>query len=394
MIGLLTYLPTTAYFPQFFFLLAFAYALFRERARIQKDFSDFLFERKHPISTNLAIIGSIIFLSSLNRIIHWKAASQWGEMFPYFFLLIPAYILAIYFKERDAKTLAIFVVLESVVVILEWMSGVSTFDTRLHGFRDFGDTDLAYFTRPLGWSESSSVMATKLLITWFLIDFFDFRSRWWWLAKGLMLAAVILTFNRSVLLALGIYLVISQSIAFLKLKYSFENAILGFVGIVVGSIGAIGVGILKWREIIGQLTRNKGTVELTGREYIWADFIDFIFANPLYGNNSIKLWLDEYHAHNAYIELIATNGIIIACIYFLLIARNIHSKNWVFVVPILIFGITQYAFFWGISLFDILFWVILFGGKKIIPDPVLPVGQFPEVQPLKYSEEKRPLSNS
>ena len=95
--------------------------------------------------------------------------------------------------------------------------------------------------------------------------------------------------------------------------------------------------------------------------YVIAGFAAFyLLAGALLGNNSIKLWLDGYHAHNAYIEVIATNGVFIALLYFTLIYRNIRKSNWVYVIPILIFGLTQYGFFWGISLMDILFYVILF----------------------------------
>jgi len=122
---------------------------------------------------------------------------------------------------------------------------------------------------------------------------------------------------------------------------------------------------LKWQELISQLTRNTGKIELTGREYLWADFYLFIQDHLVYGNNSVKLWLDGYHAHNSYIEVIATNGIFISLLYFVLIYRNIRKSNWVYVIPIMVFSLTQYGFFWGISLMDILFYVILF---KIKPD--------------------------
>ncbi len=360
MIGLLTYLPTTAYFPQYFFLLAFLYALVRDREKLLKDFYGFRNDSKHSINWNFLIIALIIFFSSLNRIIHWDSARELTDFFPYFVLLVPTYVLAITFKRSDAKVLIGLIVLEALVVIAEWTTGVSTFDRSLEGFSAFAADELAYFQRPLGLSESSSHIASKLFLAWLLLDFFKLKEKIWLVAKVIIFLGVFMTFNRSVILALGIYLVISQGMSFLTLRYKLENAWIAFVSFGIGLIGFVGVVLFKGQELINQFTRNKGTIELTGREYIWADFIKFIQENLIYGNHSIKLWLDGYHAHNAYIELIATNGIFIAALYFLLIYRNMKSSNWMFVLPILIFGLTQYAFFWGISLFDIVFWVILF----------------------------------
>lgn len=360
MIGLLTYLPTTAYFPQYIFLLAFLFILIRERGLLLESFTQFYRKSSHPINWNFLIVVLIILFSTLNRIIHWDTIGDVATLFPYFILLIPTYVIAIGFNKNDAKVLVFLIAIEAVVVILEWFMGVSSFDSSLAGFKAFEVGDLVYNQRPLGISESSSHIAAKLFLGWLMLDFYGFKNKLWWTVKGVLLAAIIFTFNRSVLLSLGVYLVISQTVGFLKLRYKLEDAIVGLVTSVVGAAAFIGGGIMYGEQIFNQVTRNKGTVELTGREYLWKDFGDFIFEHLAYGNNSVKLWMDGYHAHNSYIEVIATNGVFIAFLYFLLIYRNIKSSNWLFVVPVLVFGLTQYAFFWGISLMDILFWVILF----------------------------------
>ena len=373
MTGLLTYLPTTAYFPQYFFLLAFAYILVRERTRFLLSFQQFYKEPKHPISWNLVIIGLIILFSSLNRLIHWDSISDLGTLFPYFILLIPTYVIAIGFNKTDAKILVSLVAVEAVIVIAEWFMGVSTFDASLAGFKAFEVGDTAYNQRPLGISESSSHIASKLFLGWLMIDFYGFKNKVWWLVKGLLLAAIVFTFNRSVILSIGVYLGVRQVVAFFPLRYKLENAILVFNSTIAGFVGLVLIIVYKGESIVSQLTRDTGTVELTGREYLWKDFGEFIFEHLVYGNNSVKLWLDGYHAHNSYIEVIATNGVFIALLYFILVYRNIKSSNWFFVLPILIFGLTQYGFFWGISLMDILFWVILFTvpNKLMESQPIL-----------------------
>jgi len=219
MVGLLTYLPTTAYFPQFFFLLAFLYVLIRDKEMLLKSFSEFRNNPKHPINWNFLIIVLIIFFSALNRLIHWDSAGSISEIFPYFILLVPTYVIAIGFRFSDAKVLVAFVAIEAVVVLIEAYFNVSTFDRSLEGFRQFEEGSIAYFHRPLGISLSSSHIASKLFLSWLMIDFFKFKSKLWWFVKALLLVAIVLTFNRSVLLSVGVFVALYYSVSFLKLKY-------------------------------------------------------------------------------------------------------------------------------------------------------------------------------
>lgn len=364
MLGLLSYLPTTAYLPQFTFLLAFLYVLIRDRERLLEQFENFVKQPNHPINYNLIIILTIIILSAVNRLIHWDSVANASDIFPYFILLIPTYFIATGLNQKDVKVLSLLVTLEAIVVIIEYYLGVSTFDSSLSGFKEFGMDEAAYSSRPLGISASSSHIASKLFVAWLLLDFFKIRSVWSQLSRVFMLIAIVFTFNRSVMLSMGVYLVLSNLNSFLMMKYELEKAILGMLKAGIGLVGVVTVLVFKGGEIINQLTRNTGKVELTGREYIWMDFWKFIQEHLIFGNGSIKLWLDGYHAHNSYIEVIATNGVFIALVYFLLVARNIKRSNWFMVVPILVFGLTQYAFFWGVSLFDIAFWIILFGSAN------------------------------
>ena len=377
MIGFLTYLPTTAYIPQFFFLVAFLYVIVRDRKTFLTSIQEFKDNPKHPVNWNFLIVLLIILSSILNRLIHWDSVNGIEQLFPYFVLLIPTYVIAVGFNRMDARVLIGLVAFEAIVVVTQWVIGVSTFDSSLEGYATFEEGALAYFQRPFGLSSGSSIMATKLFLAYLLLDFFQFKNKLSWLARGLFLLAIVFTFNRTVILSLSVYLVLSQMGAFFKLKYILENAWVGLITAIIGGIGTVSLVVVKGADLVGQLTRNTGAIELTGREYLWQDFYKFISEHLILGNGSMKLWLDGYHAHNSYIELIATNGIIISMLYFLLIYRNIKASNWLFIVSILIFGITQYAFFWGISLFDILLIVFLVKSipnqRKVILWPIEPI---------------------
>lgn len=346
--------------PQFVFLFAALAIIFRERMRVSESLTLFYKDPRHLVDWNFLIILIIVILSAVNRMIHWDHIPSLRDFFPYFILIIPTYILSIYLSRIDAKVIVFFVTIESLVVALEWYFGVSSFDTSLSGFRQFTEGELMYNNRPIGLSDNSSLIAYKLLLAWLMIDFFRLKGVLFYVCKVLILAGMLFTFNRSVLLSFSVYLMLFGVKEFLQFKFEKSKAVVALIG---GIGGVCLLGFLVYSKldvIIGQLTRNTGEVELTGRQYIWADFIEFIQHNLIFGNSCIKLWLDGYHAHNSYIQVVATNGVLIALVYFALLYRNIKLRNLIYIVPILVLGLTQYAFYWGISFLDIIFGAFLY----------------------------------
>jgi O-antigen ligase len=125
--------------------------------------------------------------------------------------------------------------------------------------------------------------------------------------------------------------------------------------------------------LINQFTRGYGHVELTGRDIIWGIYSDYIKNHFLLGNNSQKYFINmdgnTYHAHNSYLQLLATNGFIISLFYFILIIINIKKNNFPYIFPVLLFALTQYVIFWGISLEDVFFLYFLLSPKYFRKDP-------------------------
>ena len=287
-------------------------------------------------------------------------------------------MLAIRLRLSDVKWLVALISVESVSVILQWVVGVSTFDSSLEGFTTFKEGSLAYFQRPFGFSTGSSIVASKFFLAYLLIDFFQLKRGWNYPLKTILILGIAFTFNRTVILSMGVYMLLSSVQSFFAFRYTLEKAWFAFWVGLLGGISSLTLLLVKAPVLIAQFTRNTGNVELTGREHIWKDFIVFIYTHLAYGNYSIKLWLDGYHAHNSYLELIATNGVFISLVYFIFIYRNIKRSNWIYVFPILIFGLTQYAFFWGVSLFDIVFMAILTRQLRKVEISPSPVDEVPK----------------
>ncbi len=350
-------------------------------------FDKFRNDPKHLVNWNFLIVILILFFSLINRLIHWDSLNEVGQIFPYFLLLIPTYVIAICFRRSDAKVLVSLVAIEGVMVIVQWLFGVSTFDSSMEGYATFEEGALAYFQRPFGWSTGSSIMATKLFLAYLTLDFFQFKGKLFLVFRLVFITAIVFTFNRTVILSLGVFLLLSQIVAFIKMRYTLENAWIGLFTAILGGGAVFAIVVMKGQQIIAQLTRNTGSVELTGREYLWMDFYAFISQHLVFGNSSIKLWLDGYHAHNSYLELIATNGVFISIVYMVFIFRNMKATNWIYIIPILIFGLTQYAFFWGISLFDIMLVVFLVkevSGQAIVTfSPSLPTPEQTQQEDLR-----------
>ncbi len=211
----------------------------------------------------------------------------------------------------------------------------------------------------LGLSYNSSVVAMKILVALLIIKMKSVQLNKVLLGLLLILlaAASITTFNRTLFIVEAF--LIAHVAYFFLLKSIPYKALLGTI--VVGFLLIISVLVLL---LIGH---NIPTIDiLTGRDHIWLSFSKFITEHVIFGNGSIKLWIGGYHAHNSFLELIATNGLVISCFYFLLILRNTTKENLVFVVAIILYSLTQYGMFWGISLIDIL--LIHFLGIAIIRD--------------------------
>jgi O-antigen ligase len=373
MFALLLILPTIAFVPIYFFIFPAIYIVLKKS--YERDFS-YLPKWSSKININLLIIIAIVIASTVNKWAHWSDDLTVLEILPYTIATLVTYFLAKHLNARDMKIIVWLIVAECLVVMVQYFLGVNTFFSSLDHFNEniVKNPDLLYNRRPLGLSENSSVIAYKLFLAYLILDYLKLKNIIFTVVRFILIIGIFFTFNRTVFLVCFIYIAISlikiygpiienllnQKIAVKQIKY------------VVLAIGGVMVLILivafSLEDIYAQLTRGRSDgVDLSGRDKIWLDFVNFISENFFFGNGSVKYYAPYssklIHAHNSYLQTIATNGIFIFLLYLLLVIRNLNHRNIIFTLLILFYSVFQYGIFWGVSLMDIILFKMLFFTK-------------------------------
>ena len=369
MLALLLIIPTLAFVPVQFFILPAIYLIsFRKSRFLTTNNTDIIY----GIDKNLLIIFLLIFATALNKWLHLEQDYAIGDFYPYTMATLITYFIAKNLREKDLKLLVVLIVVEAVVVCIQYMMGVNTFFEALNQFNEniTKNPDVLYNRRALGLSENSSVIAYKLFLAYLIMDYFKMRNTLYLLFRIILIAGIFFTFNRTVFLVCFVYIIfslvrlyapiidnmLSKKIALYQVKY----LVLAILGILILSV----VSVFYVDEIISQLTRGRNDgFDLSGRGHIWEGFIDFIKENTWFGNGGEKYYVEhrgkDAHGHNSFLQVIATHGALIFVIYLWLVFRNINSNNFLFIFLILVYSLFQYGIFWGTSLMDIIFFKLL-----------------------------------
>lgn len=265
---------------------------------------------------------------------------------PYIWLIFASLFIGLAFDRNDLRAIAVLVFIEIGVGALEYYLGVHSFlSVKFLGETQIGDTDLLYYNRVFGLSSNSSVYAFKVLAAFAIILAFREKlgKRTLILCGAILVAGFITSFNRTAIIAacIGLALVYSRSL----------KSILAIA--IVGVAAALSLNLER------MFTRGQGHVDLSGRDIVFGEFYKFIDGHLFIGNACEKVWIfidgALYHAHNSYLELVASNGIVIAPIFFLgfylFAIRGRFREASVF----LVFSVYQYGLLWGLTFNDIVF---------------------------------------
>lgn len=350
MLGFLVYLPTLFNVPHYLFALAFLYAsTFR------------VIDRAIFRSNAFKFITLIIVLSIFNNIFSLSVVKTIRDVFPFYVLLLATYVLAFSLNRRDVEIILALVFIESVAILVQKTLGVQSF---FPGFveRQTEAVDLLYYSSPTGFSSGGPSVSIKLFLGLLLVPWSALGREQKLFFYVFLSAAALVVFNRTVVI---LVLFLTFVHCFSVLGASKKSFLL--IGLLVGLF--IVLPFYFYDFFFVQLTRG-GHVDLpmilSNRHLIWGNYYDFIVENPLLGNGSFKLMLyfspesSFQHAHNSYLQLIGTNGLIISVSYFVLILMYANKKNILPVFFILAYSFFQYGIFWGVSLLDIFFMYFLF----------------------------------
>jgi O-antigen ligase len=131
-----------------------------------------------------------------------------------------------------------------------------------------------------------------------------------------------------------------------------------------GCVVGCAVGVFYLSTIIENLTRGRGELDLSGRDFIFHEFFTILSQRPFFGNAAQKVWLQIndglYHAHSSYLEFLVSNGIFISILffsgYYLLVLRG----QMLAALPLLIYSVFQYGLLWGLVFHDVVFFGLMF----------------------------------
>lgn len=353
MLGALLYLiATIPYISHSSLLVLFVYPLFFRRRKLRCIFR-----------TEKGMINSIIIFIGI-AFVFFLIGSLDGDKqfeFPYFFPIIISFLIGASLEEKDLRVIVYLLLVESCVGIAEQLSGVVTFLPGVIESAEFADDELLYFRRAMGLCNAASTFSLHLLIGLMLLQYQRKNIPRYLLCSFLICLAIICTFNRTILIVAIpfeiyiIYCYINEH--FSKVKYAkrlFSLAV--FAGIVV-------VVYISYDLIVLQFTRGGMDNGLTGRPYIWGNYISFIKSHFFLGNCGYRTLLlyhgEPNHAHNSFLQIAANVGVPLALYYLMVLLMRVDKNNRQYIIPLFLASVTQYEIFWGISFADIILFYFL-----------------------------------
>lgn len=412
------YLPTTLLLPEMAILLVIPIYFIVEFSTVKEEWLAFKanpFHKKYVKSVWLLIL--FLLLASINKFTNGFELICKKDYYSFFYLVPFAVIVAsLFHKKYFVRGILIWVSIEVFLGIIEYFVGSRSIFAELP-FNEITDYSLFYNSRIFGLSSNSSVLAVKVFIGFILLfREVKFNSFLWISFFVTFVLGVLLSFNRAVFLAIALLLILKILSEILNLirkkKFTQLRKIIAISSVICLLCVLVAPGYWK-----GQLTRGDKSVtisnnssvafdeapvmtcsnqngptlkpalsedfkeeewlvtltkkiELSGRQQLWVNYLDYFNNNMLFGNGSNKLYFRVYHqnenawknvhAHNSYFMLIASHGLILSLIFLLFIVLNLKMETLLLVIAIAAFSFVQYGVFWGFSMLDLVFFSLLF----------------------------------
>lgn len=391
-LSLLLFLLTCAYVPNWFYLILIGTSIYFNIEFIKSVL--FGFYKFKIIDLTFTLLLVFAFLMMILRIFDINSWNGLKDFYSYAYLFPFTYLgartLKIY-EKGVLKWLIIFIAFESLVAILQYFLGVSSFFTNLKLYREFTSYDMLYYTRVFGFSSNSSMLSLKLFIGLILLNTKVVNKSWTLVFEFLFLALSILAFGRIILIVIPIYYLIKICINLIKYKRIKTEILLPFLAFILffsvnpswtnKQFTRNNMSVSKIKEVEdvnhdGKITdkneNNFNNSELTdivgisdinmsGRNKIWNHYFNNIESNIFFGNYGKKYLInDKTHAHNSYLQILSSFGIIFTIFLLAVFILRINYENFYIVIPIFLVSLGQYFVFWGISFFDVIFYYFLF----------------------------------
>lgn len=292
-----------------------------------------------------------IFLGIGNSKLLDSGSSSLSLFIPYLSMLMASFLIGSSMNEKIIRYLVLLTIVECAVVCWQFYTGKTGLWYNSYEINS-AHSDLLYFTRPNGLSFNSSIVAQKVLISvWALFRCIGFGKNVKLIFLLILGVTSVVLFNRTIFIAVILGLLVSKELLKRRVKVLL---LLISVPIVVY------YGSVLFTQILRGADRFE--LETLDRYRIYREGLSYILENPILGNNSVKYFYLEggrhFHLHNSYLELLASNGVVIGglCLVLLFLLR----RNY-FVLPVIIYSFFQFGVFWGLSFMDI---ILFYDAKK------------------------------
>lgn len=355
MTGLALYLSTCFGLPHYMMLLSLIPAVYFRKEEI----AHYIIQIKSGqiiFSRAIWIITGIALFTFLNALFHGHFSSL-----SYPILLLLTAFIAGAFRPEDLRIISWMAAIEAIVCIVEISLKIPSIFPWIETKTAAIDSGLLYQNRVYGLSDESSNAAQKMMFGLFALSIAPFQiKKIASLIPGvLILMGILITFNRTVILVSVLYLVLNF-ISLATVRPINREQVKMLLYIIIGAFGLVLALVLKGgSEVMAQFTRGTGILDMAGRSDIWTYCLDFIVSHPILGNGSEKWYFGAYHAHNSYLQIAASHGIIVLFGFIVVVFWGINRNNIIRVICILLYSVFQYGFGWGISLLDIFFLAML-----------------------------------
>jgi hypothetical protein len=391
LLALLIYLPTCAFISLYVYLLLICIVVVLNK-NFLIDFFTNLFHFK-VLDKNFLLISAFSVCALILRLSDYSNWDTIKDFYSFAYLFPFTYLIAktINDKNNILNYFVYFIVIECFFAFVEYILGVSTIFDSLKLYREFDSYELLYYTRVFGLNPNSSGLAIKLIFGLLILDIRPFKVNQKLILSTLFLATSIIVFGRIALIVIVFYHLLKLfNVLFITKQFNFKEFIPFFVFTLIFSINPtwtkkqftrnnieITTGRLNNTDEMGNSIEMSteelyiiseklgiGKIDMSGRNEIWNSFFKFWLNHPHFGNKGAKFKIGKYHAHNSFLELLTSFGLYLFIGMMFIIFFNINKDNYVYVFPILLLAFGQYLIFWGISLYDILFYYILFFYNK------------------------------
>lgn len=359
LVALILFLPSTALIPNpAYFVLGIVCLL--------------LYRRRLLESVNRQLVAVAILVSALISLLSFFADQGnlkfYGNFIPIQVGLLCSLFCSLAIDNKVAKFLIFLILFEILVGVTQYVVGVPTYFSFVNTTGiGISEGNLLYNKRVFGLSTNSSVLSGKAMVMLCLYYGFFSKGNFVREAKLIHLAvliALMITFSRTGIVA---YLML-VGLLVLKVIWSSKGPFVVFV--ILSSI-IMAVLFLDFSLLVEQFTRGRGTVEVSGRDLIWAEYIEYIKRQAFFGNYGLKhyLYIEPYglmHAHNSIIMTTYVLGLVPLMLIILpLMAMVLLNIRLVYVLtPLVLFSMAQYYLLWGASFADVILFALIFNSSS------------------------------